>query len=184
MIFTGLELKGAFLIEPERLEDERGCFARTFCVEEFAAHGLTPTVAQCSVSYNRRRGTLRGLHYQAPPHAEAKLARCTAGAAFDVIVDLRSGSPTCGRWLGVELSAENRKMLYIPEGFAHGFQTLVDDTELFYQMSKAHVPQAERAIRWDDPGLTIEWPAVAERIISPRDLSLPTYASLGGERQL
>lgn len=181
MIFTELALKGAFLIEPERLEDERGFFARTFCVAEFAAHGLIPTVAQCNVSYNRRRGTLRGLHYQAPPHAEAKLVRCTAGAAFDVIVDLRAGSPTRGRWLGVELSAQNRRMLYIPEGFAHGFQTVADDTELFYQISKAHVPQGERGIRWDDPGLAIEWPAPADRIISHRDLSLPTYARLSGK---
>ena len=179
MIFVELALKGAFLIEPERLEDERGFFARTFCAAEFAARGLRATIAQCNVSYNRRRGTLRGLHYQAPPDEEAKLVRCTRGAAYDVIVDLRPGSATFRHWVGVELSAENRKMLYMPEGFAHGFQTLVDGTELFYQMSTAYVPGAARGIRWDDPDLAIEWPPVAARVISPRDLALPTYADLG-----
>ncbi len=174
-----LALTGAYLIEPERLEDERGFFARTFCAAEFAARGLRATVAQCSVSYNRRRGTLRGLHYQAPPHEEAKLVRSTRGAAYDVIVDLRPGSATFRQWVGVELSAENRRMLYIPEGFAHGFQTLVDDTELFYQMSTAYVPEAARGIRWDDPDLAIAWPPAAARVISPRDLALPTSADLG-----
>lgn len=180
MIFTGLSLRGAFLIEPERLEDERGFFARTFCAEEFAAHGLNTTVAQCNVSYNRRRGTLRGLHYQAPPHEEAKLVRCTAGAAFNAIVDIRPGSPTFKRWLAIELSAGNRKMLYIPEGFAHGFQTLDDDTELSYLMSNSYVPQAAWGIRWDDPDLAIRWPPAVERVISSRDLALPTSADLGG----
>ena len=180
MTFTELPLGGAFLIEPDRLEDERGFFARTFCVEEFAARGLNTTVAQCNVSYNRRRGTLRGLHYQAPPHEEAKLVRCTAGAAFHVVVDIRPGSPTFRRWHAVELSARNRNMLYIPEGFAHGFQTLDDHTELAYLMSKAYVPQAARGIRWDDPDLAIQWPSAAGLVISPRDLALPTSADLGG----
>lgn len=175
MIFTELALKGVCLIEPKRREDERGFFARTFCVEEFFAHGLDPAVAQCNVSYNRRRGTLRGLHYQAPPYAEVKLVRCTAGAAFDVVVDIRPSSPTFKRWLGVELSARNRKMLYIPEGFAHGFQTLDDHTELFYQMSKVYVPEAARGIRWDDPSLAIVWP-LSVTIVSDCDCHLPGLA--------
>ncbi len=179
MIFKELALRGAFLIEPERLEDERGFFARTFCAEEFAARGLRGAVAQCSVSYNRRRGTLRGLHYQAPPHEEAKLVRCTRGAAYDVIVDIRPDSATFRQWAAIELSAENRRMLYIPEGFAHGFQTLVDETEMLYQISTAYVPEATRGIRWDDPSLAIEWPPTAARVISPRDLALPSCASLG-----
>ena len=177
MIFSELPLHGALLIEPERREDERGFFARTFCADEFSARGLVPAVAQCNVSFNRRRGTLRGLHYQRAPHAEVKLVRCTRGAVYDVIVDIRPGSPTFGRWRAVELSAENRAMLYIPEGFAHGFQTLCDDTELFYQMSTAYVPHAAAGIRWDDPELAIEWPADA-RAISAGDLALPTLAQV------
>ena len=175
MIFTELALKGVYLIEPEQREDERGFFARTFCVEEFSAHSLDTTVAQCNVSYNRRRGTLRGLHYQAPPYAEVKLVRCTAGAAFDVVVDIRPDSPTFKKWLGVELSAKNRKMLYIPEGFAHGFQTLEDHTELFYQMSKVYVPEAARGIRWNDPTLGISWP-LHVTVISSEDKVLPVLA--------
>ena len=177
MIFTRLEIKGVFLIEPERYEDERGFFARTFCIEEFSAHGLDSVVAQCNVSYNRRRGTLRGLHYQAPPYAEVKLVRCTAGAAFDVVVDIRQDSPTFKKWLGVELSAKNRKMLYIPDGLAHGFQTLEDDTELFYQMSKAYVPEAARGIKWDDPVIGIAWP-MAPLIVSSRDQNYPRLSAL------
>lgn len=178
MIFTELALKGAFLVEPERQEDERGFFARTFCVEEFAARGLNTTIAQCSVAFNRRRGTLRGLHYQAAPHEEAKLVRCTAGAAFDVIVDMRPGSPTFKHWLGAELSSHNRTMIYLPEGFAHGFQTLADDTEVFYQISTQYVAEAARGIRWDDPELGIRWPAITARVISSRDLLLPTWSNL------
>jgi len=179
MIFTELALSGAFLVESERLEDERGFFARTFCAAEFAARGLRPPIVQCSVSYNRRRGTLRGLHYQASPHEEAKLVRCTHGAVYDVIVDIRPGSATFRQWAGIGLSAENRRALYVPEGFAHGFQTLVDDTELFYQASAAYVPEAARGIRWDDPALAIAWPPAAARVISPRDLALPTLAEIG-----
>jgi dTDP-4-dehydrorhamnose 3,5-epimerase len=179
MIFKELELRGAFVIEPEPLEDERGFFARTFCAAEFAARGLRPTIAQCSVSYNRRRGTLRGLHYQAAPHEEAKLVRCTHGAVYDVIVDIRPDSATFRRWAGIELSAENRRMVYVPEGFAHGFQTLVDETEVLYQISTAYVPQAARGIRWDDPDLAIAWPPAAARVISARDLGLPAFADLG-----
>jgi dTDP-4-dehydrorhamnose 3,5-epimerase len=168
MVFTELALAGAFLIEPERREDERGFFARTFCVEEFAAHGLNMTVAQCGVSYNRRRGTLRGLHYQAAPHAEDKPVRCTAGSAFDVVVDLRPGSVTFNRWCGVELSATNRRMLYVPAGFAHGFETLADETELAYQMSRAQVPAAARVLRWNDPAIGIAWP-LPPAVMSPGD---------------
>jgi len=179
MSFKELALLGAFLIEPDRHEDERGFFARTFCAGEFAAHGLHPAVAQCNISYNRRRGTLRGLHWQAAPHAEAKLVRCTMGAAFDVIVDLRPESPTFRQWQAVELSAASRRMVYVPEGFAHGFQTLADDTELLYQMSTAYVPGAARGIRWDDPDLAIAWPP-ASRIISRRDRELPLAAQVVG----
>lgn len=178
MIFTELPLRGAFLVELELLEDERGLFARTFCASEFLAHELNPAISQCNLSYNRRRGTLRGLHYQAPPHEEAKLVRCTAGAAFDVVVDIRPSSPTFKQWFGVELSAANRRAIYVPAGFAHGFQTLLEHTELFYQMSIPYVPGAARGIRWDDPELGIDWPLRDERVISARDLALPTCASL------
>jgi dTDP-4-dehydrorhamnose 3,5-epimerase len=183
MKFVELALAGAFVIEPAPNEDERGFFARTFSAEEFAARGLKPTIAQCSVSFNRRRGTLRGLHYQAAPHQEAKLVRCTTGAVFDVIVDLRPKSSTFKRWVGVELSAENHHMIYIPEGFAHGFQTLADNTEVFYQISTAYMPEAARGIRWDDPELAIRWPATTDRVISPRDLLLPTSSSLAESGQ-
>jgi dTDP-4-dehydrorhamnose 3,5-epimerase len=172
VIFVETLLKGAYRIEPELKEDERGFFTRTFCQREFAERGLNPNIAQCSVSYNRHAGTLRGLHYQLPPYAEAKLVRCTAGAVIDVIVDLRAGSPTFMQWTAVELSAANRAMLYVPEGFAHGFQTLVDHTEVLYQISEFYEPASARGIRWDDPVLNIPWPN-AERIISPRDLAFP-----------
>lgn len=174
MIFTELALKGVYLIEPERLEDERGFFARTFCVQEFSARGLATSVAQCNVSYNSRRGTVRGLHYQASPHEEVKLVRCTAGAVFDVVVDIRPGSLTLKKWFGVELSAENRKMLYIPEGVAHGFQTLNDNTEVFYQMSEFFHPECARGLRWDDPAFQIAWP-IGDKIISLKDKSYPSY---------
>lgn len=176
MIFTETELSGAFVIEPERLEDARGFFARTWCAEEFAAMGLNPGLAQCSTSFNAARGTLRGLHYQASPHAEAKVVRCTMGEVFDVIVDLRAGSPDRGKWTATVLSAENRAMLYIPEGFAHGFQTLADDTELFYQISVPYAPEASRGIRWDDRDLAIDWPEVEARVISERDSAFPSFA--------
>jgi len=176
MKFGETRLKGAFVIEPEPLEDERGWFARTFCAEEFAAHGLDPGVAQCNASHNRRRGTLRGMHYQAPPHAEARLVRCTAGAAYDVIVDIRPRSATFKQWLGVELSAANRKQLYVPEGFAHGFLTLADDTELFYQMSEAYSAEATRGFRWNDPAVGIAWP-IQPLVISARDASLPLLSA-------
>jgi dTDP-4-dehydrorhamnose 3,5-epimerase len=183
MKFAELALAGAFVIEPEPNEDERGFFVRTFSVREFIARGLNPTIAQCSVSFNRRRGTLRGLHYQAPPYQEAKLVRCTAGAVFDVIVDLRPESSTFKRWVGVELSSKNHRMIYIPEGFAHGFQTLADDTEVFYQISTVYVAEAARGIRWDDPELGIRWPEAVRRVISPRDLLFPSLSNLADTRR-
>ena len=168
MIFTDTKLKGAFVIEAKRNEDERGFFARTFCQKEFEAHGLNPRLVQCNISFNKKKGTLRGMHYQAPPYEEAKLVRCTMGAIYDVIIDLRAGSPTFKQWLAVELTAQNRRMLYIPEGFAHGFQTLQDNTEVFYQMSKIYLPECAKGVRWDDVAFRIRWPN-GERIISARD---------------
>jgi dTDP-4-dehydrorhamnose 3,5-epimerase len=169
MLFRETPLKGAFLIEPERLEDERGFFARTFCRKEFESHGLNPDIAQCSVSFNRRKGTLRGMHFQAAPHAEDKVVRCAAGAICDVIVDLRPDSPTFKRWTAAELTAENRRMFYIPAGFAHGFQTLQDNVEVLYQMSEYYHPESARGVRWDDPAFGIVWPETSERIVSGRD---------------
>lgn len=174
MIFTETTLKGAFMIEPERRHDERGFFARTWCQREFAAEGLPPEWVQCNISFNRQRGTLRGMHYQAAPYAEAKLVRCTMGAIYDVIIDLRSESPTFRQWLAVELTADNRRMLFIPQGFAHGFQTLTDDTEVFYQMSQFYVPEYARGVRWDDPAFKVSWPA-EKRIISERDQAFPDF---------
>lgn len=168
MKFIETRLKGAFIIEPERLEDERGFFARTFCQKEFEAHGLNPRMVQCNISSNKHKGTLRGMHYQAAPTAEAKLVRCTRGAIYDVIIDLRPGSPTYCQWLAEELNAENSKMIYIPEGFSHGFQTLEDDTEVFYQMSEFYSPEHTRGVRWDDPVFGVEWPLNA-KIISEKD---------------
>lgn len=158
MIFRETELAGAFVIDPERFEDGRGYFARTWCRDEFAAHGLSTALVQCNTSFNARRGTLRGMHYQAEPHAEVKLVRCTRGAIFDVIVDVRPGSPTRHRWVGVELTPEDGRALYIPAGFAHGFQALADATEVAYQMSEFFHPEAARGLRWDDPKLAIAWP--------------------------
>lgn len=174
MKFTELKLSGAYLIEPERREDERGWFARTFSQDEFQAYGLNPLIVQTSVSFNHRAGTLRGMHYQADPHAEAKVVRCTAGAIYDVILDLRPFSPTFKQWLAVELTADNHRMLYIPEGLAHGFQTLVDHSEVLYQMSEFYHPESARGVRWNDPAFGIEWPA-AERIISERDQAFPDF---------
>jgi dTDP-4-dehydrorhamnose 3,5-epimerase len=178
VIFTPSTLAGAFIVQPEERADERGFFARTWCEEEFAGRGLDPRVAQCSVSWSARRGTLRGLHYQAAPFGEAKLVRCTAGAIFDVILDLRPGSPTYLLHQALTLTASNRTMVYVPPGVAHGFQTLEDGTEVFYQMSVAHEPSAARGVRWDDPAFGIAWPP-AERVISGRDRGYPDFA--GGD---
>ncbi len=172
MIFRETTLPGVWLVEPEPLPDERGFFARTWCRQEFEARGLNPQLAQCSVSWNHARGTVRGLHYQAAPHEEAKLVRCTRGAIHDVALDVRRGSPTFGRWIAADLSADNRRMLYVPEGVAHGFQTLLDDTEVFYQISVAHHPASARGVRWDDPACAIDWP-VRPVTVSPRDAALP-----------
>lgn len=168
MIFEETKLAGAFQIYPERFEDDRGFFARAWCDEEFANHGLSPRLRQCNISYNNKRGTLRGLHYQMSPFEEAKLVRCTRGAIFDVIVDLREDSPTYLCWEGVELTDENRCMLYVPERFAHGFQTLADNTEVFYQMSEVYAPDYARGYRWNDPAFAIKWPEDVS-VISPRD---------------
>ena len=174
MIFKETKLKGAYIIEMEKLEDERGFFARTWDKEEFIKHGLNTKVAQCSISYNKTKGMLRGIHYQVKPYSECKLVRCTAGKIFDVIVDLRTDSETFRKWFGVELSEENHKMLYIPDGFAHGFQTLEDDSEVIYQISEFYNKEAERGIRWDDPTLAIKWP-LETTIISERDKNFPLF---------
>lgn len=175
MIFRELEIFGAYVIEPELLEDSRGFFARVFCSQAFGERRLVTAWPQCNLSYNAKRGTLRGMHYQEAPHGEVKLVRCLAGAIFDVIVDLRPSSPTYLTWTGVELSATNRHALYIPEGLAHGFQTLTDGAELYYHMSRAYVPGAARGLRWNDPTLQIAWPEVEERIISERDAAFSDF---------
>lgn len=177
MIFRETRLAGVWVVEPERLDDERGFFARTWCRREFESRGLSPALAQCSLSFTRRRGTVRGMHFQAAPHAEAKLVRCTRGAIHDVALDVRRGSPTFGQWVAAELTADNRHMLYVPEGVAHGFQTLSDDAEVFYQISTPHAPEAERGVRWDDAAVGIAWP-VADVTVSPRDAGLPPLADL------
>jgi dTDP-4-dehydrorhamnose 3,5-epimerase len=174
MIFTETRLPGAFIIDLHRQEDERGFFARVWCQREFEAHRLNPRLVQCSVSFNKKKGTLRGMHFQFPPHEEAKLVRCPMGAIYDVILDLRPHSPTFTEHVGVVLSAENHKMVYVPEGVAHGFQTLEDNTEVFYQMSEFYAPASARGVRWDDPAFGIPWPA-AERIISERDRRYPDF---------
>ena len=181
MIFRPTDIEGVVVLEAERFEDERGFFARTWDGDEFAAHGLNDQVMQCSISYNRRRGTLRGLHFQAPPHEESKLVRCTSGAIFDVAVDVRPGSATRCHWVGVELSSENRLALYVPEGCAHGFLTLTDDAEVAYQISAFHAPNASRGVRWDDPSFGIEWPAEVV-VINDRDASYPDFIAAGPER--
>jgi dTDP-4-dehydrorhamnose 3,5-epimerase len=166
------EVVGAYIVEGERSDDERGFFARTFSAADFAEHGLESAVAECSIAYNRERWTLRGLHYQSPPHEEAKLIRCTRGSVYDVAVDLRPGSPTHLRWAAVELSADNRLSFYVPPGCAHGYLTTTDESELHYQISARHMPDAAAGVRWDDPKLGIEWPATPQ-VISPRDASYP-----------
>jgi dTDP-4-dehydrorhamnose 3,5-epimerase len=176
MRFRELELPGAFLIALDRIEDERGFFARTFCRDEFAEHGLATEIVQANTAFNRRKGTLRGMHFQAAPHEEAKLVRCTRGAVYDVIVDLRRDSPTFTRWVSVELTVENDTMLYVPEGFAHGYQTLEDETETSYLMSQRYEPSAGRGVRWDDPAFGIEWPDEGDRTINERDRTWPDFS--------
>ena len=174
MRFIKTRLEGAYIIEPEPIEDERGFFARTFCVREFEAHGLNPCVAQCNISFNKKKGALRGMHFQVAPHAEAKLVRCIRGAIYDVIVDLRPESVTFTEWMAVELKADNRRMLYVPEGFAHGLQTLEDDTETFYQVSEFYHPECAEGVRWDDPVFGIVWPLPIASI-SERDRTYPFF---------
>lgn len=175
MIFRETELQGAFVIEVEKKSDERGFFARTWCRREFEQRGLNPRLVQCNISFNRKAGTLRGMHYQAAPHEEAKLVRCTKGSIFDVIIDLRPGSRTYTKHISLYLAAADYTMLYIPEGLAHGFQTLEDETEVFYQMSEFYHPESARGVRWNDPAFKIAWPQTAERIVSERDLAYPDF---------
>jgi len=175
VIFTEIELKGAYVIEIEKLKDHRGFFARSWCQKEFDEHNLVSRVRQANVSSNLKKGTLRGMHYQLSPYEETKLVRCTRGAIYDVIIDLRPASPTYTQWIGVELTAENYKMLYVPENFAHGFQTLEDHTEVTYQVSQFYAPGSERGIRWDDPAFSLKWPMEVQ-VISDKDKSWPDYA--------
>ena len=175
MRFIETELPGVFIIEPELRHDERGFFARTWCREEFASHGLLADWVQSNVSFNPKTGTLRGLHWQADPHCEIKLIRCTNGAAFDVAVDLRPDSPTFKKWVGTEITAANHRSLYIPVGCAHGYQTLTDNTEVLYQVSAYYKPQAGRGARWDDPAFGIDWPACEHRIMAVRDATYPDF---------
>jgi dTDP-4-dehydrorhamnose 3,5-epimerase len=175
MKFIKTPLDGAYLIELEPIADERGFFARSWCREEFLSHGLNPNLAQCSISFNKKKGILRGMHYQEEPYQEAKLVRCYSGAIYDVILDLRPTSPSHRKWFSAELTATNRTMIYLPKGFAHGFQTLADNCELFYQISESYKPECTRGVRWNDPTFAIEWPS-ADRIMSDRDRSFPDYA--------
>ena len=175
MIFTETKLRGAFVVEPRRFEDERGFFAPSFSEREFAARGLASRFVENNISFNRRRGTLRGLHYQAAPHGQAKLVRCTRGAIYDVAVDLRRDSPTFRRWVGVELSEHNRLLFYLPGDFAHGYQTLADETEVFYQVSEFYHPESNRGLRWDDPAFRIEWRDAGALVINERDRTYPDF---------
>lgn len=173
MIFSPTELQGAYIVDIEPRRDERGYFARVWCAAEFEKQGLSTALVQCNVAYNHKRGILRGMHFQRPPHAEVKLVRCTKGAIYDVIVDLRAASPTYLGWVGVELTEDNHRMLYVPEGFAHGYVTLRDDSELFYQVSQYYSPDAEAGLRWDDPAVAIDWPPLGELLISAKDRVWP-----------
>jgi dTDP-4-dehydrorhamnose 3,5-epimerase len=172
MVFTETKLKGAFIINLTRLEDERGFFARTFCQNEFKEHGLNIQIAQANISYNKRRGTFRGMHMQLPPYEESKLIKCARGTIYDVIVDMRVSSDTYKQWIGVELTAENHQMLYVPEGFAHGFMTLKNDTEVTYQMNQFYAPASEKGFRWNDPAFGIVWP-IQPIIMAEKDKNFP-----------
>jgi dTDP-4-dehydrorhamnose 3,5-epimerase len=176
MIITETRLKGAFIVEIEPIGDNRGFFARTWCQREFEARGLISCFVQNNITFSPKRGTLRGLHYQIAPHEEIKLVRCTRGAIYDVIIDLRPESPTYEQWLGTELTADNRRMAYIPGGFAHGYQILMDETEVFYQVGVFYAPEYERGIRWDDPTFCVEWPLEIQEI-SDKDGNWPDFAA-------
>jgi dTDP-4-dehydrorhamnose 3,5-epimerase len=180
MTFLETSLNGVLILGLEPKPDERGFFARMWSEEELASHGLDARITQASLSYNRCRGTLRGLHYRVAPHAESKIVRCIRGAIYDVVVDLRSESASCYQWFGVELTSDNRKSIYIPEGCAHGFQTLEDHTEVLYLMSQRYVPEAERGLRWDDRAIGITWPPVEVRIMSERDRNWPLLSRSTG----
>jgi dTDP-4-dehydrorhamnose 3,5-epimerase len=175
MIFTETELAGAYVIDLDRREDERGFFARTWCADEYAEHGLTTRLVQANMSWNPLKGTVRGMHFQREPHAEAKVIRVTRGAIYDVIIDLRPDSATYKRWIGVNLDAVNGRALYVPEGFAHGFQTVTRHSEVHYLVSEFYTPGAEGGVRWDDPAFGIEWPEAEERTISEKDRSWPDF---------
>ena len=177
MKFVHTKLRGAYKIEIEAHRDERGFFARSWCEKELADHGLNACVKQCNISFNNSKGTLRGMHYQAEPHAEVKIVRCTKGSIYDVIIDLRKDSDTYKQYYGAELSDTNHSMLYVPEGFAHGFQTLTDKAEVLYYMAHQYVADAARGVRWNDPAFGIEWPQEKQRIISTRDAQYPDYSS-------
>jgi len=174
MKINALSLSGVFMIDLERVSDERGFFARSWCTKEFQEAGLKHNLVQCSVSFNKKKGTLRGMHYQCSPHEEAKLVRCTMGAIYDVVLDLREDRPTFKKWLAVELSAENRRELYIPEGCAHGFLTLKDNSEVFYQISELYHPECARGVRWNDPAFKIQWPK-KKVLINDRDSQYPDF---------
>lgn len=176
MIFHETRIEGAFVVGIEKREDERGFFARVFCRKELEAHGLNADVYQANIGVSRSRGTLRGMHYQVPPHEETKLVRCTVGSVFDVIIDLRSDSPTYKQWMGVELVAEKGTMLYVPQGCAHGYLTLTDNTEIFYLVSQFYSPGAERGVRWNDPAFGIDWPLTTDLVISDRDRNWPDWS--------
>ena len=174
MNFTETRLQGAFIIEPERREDARGFFARVFCVDEFGAHGLEINLVQCSISFNKQMGTLRGMHFQTFPHEEVRLVRCTTGAVYDVVVDLRPDSPTFKQWMAEVLTSENRRMMYVPRGFAHGFLTLENNCEVLYQMSEFYHNENAGGVRWNDPAFGIEWPAQV-KLISERDRTFKDF---------
>jgi dTDP-4-dehydrorhamnose 3,5-epimerase len=177
MIFGATVLPGVYVVDLQKLEDDRGFFARSWCQNEFEAQGLSSKPVQCNISFNKTRGTLRGLHYQCRPHAEAKMVRCTRGAIYDVVIDIRSSSPTFKQWIAVELTSDNHRMLYIPEGLAHGFQTLADNVEVFYQMSEFHSSESARGFRYDDTAFALTWPLPVSKI-SPRDLAWPQFESI------
>lgn len=183
IIFKETKLKGAFVIEPEKFEDLRGFFARSFSRKEFLDHELRAEFVEANISFNLRQHTVRGMHFQAAPDAQAKLVRCTRGAIFDAMIDLRPGSPTYKQWFAQELTAENRLMLYIPEGFAHGFQTLEDETEVFYQLSRSYAPASERGVRWNDPAFGIAWPVTEDVIMNERDRNYPDFEFAGFENE-
>ncbi len=173
MIFTETKLKGAYIVDMEARRDERGYFSRVWCQKEFEQQGLNTNLVQCNIAFNNQAGILRGMHFQRQPWSEVKLVRCTKGAVFDAIVDMREESPSYQEWIGVELTEENHRMLYVPEGFAHGYLTLKENSELFYQVSQFYTPEAEGGIRWNDPLIGIEWPEMGELLISDKDKAWP-----------